>query len=659
MTLSFPFYIKICFLIDKTSIFSYNSKTVFIKLKKVEFMEKKKNKMNFGIVKNFLVVFLVLFLVAAVLSFADVSQEQPDKIGIGQLAQEIEDGSVKKIEVRGDKLVIQLNNEEAKTQELKKEFGQSFSDAISVYNVSEEKIRSVEVIVEEETGFAFWLSVLAPYLLPLVFILVIVYFMTRQVKGVNSSAMGFGQSKAKEFNKDDKGRINFSKVAGAKEAKEELEEIVEFLKTPKKFAKMGAKIPKGVLLMGAPGTGKTLLAKAVAGEAEVPFFHISGSEFVEMFVGVGASRVRDLFGKAKKAAPAIIFIDEIDAVGRKRGSGLGGSHDEREQTLNQILVEMDGFEPNSGVIIIAATNRPDVLDQALLRPGRFDRRVTIDMPDIEDREGILKVHAKNKPLSKKVSLRNLAERTPGFTGADLENLLNEAAILAVRRDAKEINEEMILESIEKVLLGPERKSRVMHKKEREMTAYHEAGHAIVGHFLENCDSVRKVSIISRGMAGGYTLSMPENDIRYRTLAQFKDNLAMTLGGYVVEKMIYGDNELSTGPSNDLKQATKSATSMIMQYGMSEKLGPRMYGEREEMIFLAQEIHEKKNYSDKTAELIDGEINNLLNEGIERAKAILQKHKPELEKVVKMLIEKETIEQKAFEFLVGKGVKKED
>lgn len=622
-------------------------------------MEKKKNKMNFGIVKNFLVVFLVLFSVAAVLSFADISQEQPDKIGISQLAQEIEDGSVKKIEVRGDKLIINLNDEEAKTQEVKKEFGQSFSDAISIYNVSEEKVRSVEVIVEEETGFAFWLSVLAPYLLPLVFILVIVYFMTKQVKGANNNAMGFGKSGAKEFNKDDKGRINFSKVAGAKEAKEELEEIVEFLKTPKKFAKMGAKIPKGVLLMGAPGTGKTLLAKAVAGEAEVPFFHISGSEFVEMFVGVGASRVRDLFGKAKKAAPAIIFIDEIDAVGRKRGAGLGGSHDEREQTLNQILVEMDGFEPNSGVIIIAATNRPDVLDQALLRPGRFDRRVTIDMPDIEDREGILKVHAKNKPLSKKVSLRNLAERTPGFTGADLENLLNEAAILAVRREAKEINEEMILESIEKVLLGPERKSRVMHKKEREMTAYHEAGHAIVGHFLENCDSVRKVSIISRGMAGGYTLSMPENDIRYRTLAQFKDNLAMTLGGYVVEKMIYGDNELSTGPSSDLKQATKSATAMIMQYGMSEKLGPRMYGEREEMIFLAQEIHEKKNYSDKTAELIDGEINNLLNEGIERAKAILQKHKPELEKVVKMLIEKETIEQKAFEFLVGKGVRKAD
>ncbi|MCF6276926.1 MAG: ATP-dependent zinc metalloprotease FtsH [Candidatus Magasanikbacteria bacterium] len=620
-------------------------------------MKKKKNNTKFGMTKNFLAIFLILFSIAAVLSFVDMNTEEPDKIGITQLVQEVEDGSIKKIEVRGDKLFVQLHNEEAKEQQVKKEFGQSFSDIMSDYGVAEDKVRAIEVFVEEETGFVVWLAILAPYLLPLFIILVIIYFMTRQVKGVNNKAMGFGQSKAKEFNKDSKSKINFSKVAGAKEAKEELEEIVEFLKTPKKFEKMGAKIPKGVLLMGAPGTGKTLLAKAVAGEADVPFFHISGSEFVEMFVGVGASRVRDLFGKAKKAAPAIIFIDEIDAVGRKRGAGLGGSHDEREQTLNQILVEMDGFEPNSGVIIIAATNRPDVLDKALLRPGRFDRRVVIDMPDITDREAILKVHAKNKPLSKKVSLRNLAERTPGFTGADLESLLNEAAILAVRKNKKEISEVFILESIEKVLLGPERKSRVMQKKEREMTAYHEAGHAIVGHFLENCHPVRKVSIISRGSAGGYTLSMPENDVRYRTRAQFKDDLAMTLGGYVVEKMIYGDNEISTGPSSDLKQATKSATAMIMQYGMSDKLGPRMYGEREELIFLAQEIHDKKNYSEKTAETIDVEINGLLNEALDRAKVVLKKYKPELEKVVKSLLEKETIEQKAFEFLVGKGIRK--
>jgi cell division protease FtsH len=471
--------------------------------------------------------------------------------------------------------------------------------------------------------------------------------------------MGFGQSKARQYKADNKKDITFKDVAGAKEAKEELEEIVEFLKTPKKFAKMGAKIPRGVLLMGAPGTGKTMFAKAVAGEAEVPFFHISGSEFVEMFVGVGASRVRDLFSKAKKTAPAIVFIDEIDAVGRKRGAGLGGSHDEREQTLNQILVEMDGFEPNLGVIVVAATNRPDVLDKALLRPGRFDRRIVIDMPDIADREQILKVHAEGKPIVSSVSMRNLAERTPGFSGADLANLLNEAAILAVRRNKKEITEAMILESIEKVLLGPERKSRIMSNKEREMTAYHEAGHALVGHLLANCDPVRKVSIISRGRAGGYTLSMPESDVRYRTLAQFKDNLAMTLGGYVAERMIYGDDQLSTGPSSDLKQATQSATDMVMQFGMSDKLGPRMYGEREEMIFLAQEIHEKKNYSEKTAEIIDNEINELLEDAKKHAREILHIHKSKLDKLVKVLLVKETVEQKEFEEIVGKGVSKSE
>ncbi|HCM53625.1 MAG TPA: cell division protein FtsH, partial [Candidatus Magasanikbacteria bacterium] len=402
---------------------------------------------------------------------------------------------------------------------------------------------------------------------------------------------------------------------------------------------------------GPPGTGKTLLAKAVAGEAGVPFFHISGSEFVEMFVGVGASRVRDLFSKAKKEAPAIIFVDEIDAVGRKRGSGLGGSHDEREQTLNQILVEMDGFDPNIGVIVMAATNRPDVLDSALLRPGRFDRRVMIGKPDIKDREAILLVHAANKPFETDVDLKKLAERTPGFTGADLANLLNEAAIFAVRKGKKTINQDDVLESIEKVLLGPQKRSKVMSKKEREMTAYHEAGHAIVGHFLEHADPIRKVSIIGRGMAGGYTLSMPTEDISYKTIAMFKDDMAMAMGGFVAERMIYGHESLSTGPSSDLKSATQSAKAMVLRYGMSDKLGPRDFGQNEEMIFLAQEIHEQKNYSEKTAELIDEEISVLLTEARERAEQLLLEKRDKMEKLVQLLLEKETVEEAEFKAIL--------
>lgn len=611
-----------------------------------------------SLIKNFIIIFLTLFLIAGLLSFGDFDKEKPEQIGINTLVEQINNEQIKSIEVVGDTMTITPKDEAAKKQEFKKEFGQSFSELMSDYQVNSEKLRAIDVQIKEETGWKVWLAVLAPYLIPILLIAGIIFMMTRQVQGMNNRALGFGQSTARQVKPEDKNKKTFKDVAGAKEAKEELEEIVDFLKNPKKFTDMGAKIPKGVLLMGSPGTGKTLLAKAVAGEANVPFFHMSGSEFVEMFVGVGASRVRDLFNKAKKSAPAIVFIDEIDAVGRKRGSGLGGSHDEREQTLNQILVEMDGFDPNIGVIVVAATNRPDVLDPALLRPGRFDRRVVIDLPDINDREEILKVHAAGKPFASTVSLRKLAERTPGFSGADLANLLNEAAILAVRRNKKEIEEIEVLESIEKVILGPEKRSRVMTDKEREMTAYHEGGHAIVGHFLPHCDPVRKVSIIGRGMAGGYTLSMPESDVRYRTLAKFKDELAMSLGGFVIEKMMYGDDHLTTGPSSDLKKATQMATSMVMHYGMSDKLGPRIYGDNEGLIFLAEEIHQKKNYSEKTAEVIDAEINGLLDEAKARAAEVINAHRTKLDALVKVLLEKETVEQEEFVKIVGE-VKREE
>ncbi len=611
-----------------------------------------------NLVKNIIITCLFLFLVVGLFGYTDFTREKPEQVGINVLVDEIQTDQVQKIEVRGDILHVTLKDGERKPQEVKKEFSQSFSELMDNYSVPGEKLKQVEVLVQEETGFRYWVASLAPYVIPFILIGALLYFMSRQVQGVNNRAIGFGQSTAKQAKPDDKNRKTFKDVAGAREAKDELEEVVDFLRDPKKFTNMGAKIPKGVLLMGSPGTGKTLLAKAVAGEANVPFFHMSGSEFVEMFVGVGASRVRDLFNRAKKAAPAIIFIDEIDAVGRKRGAGLGGSHDEREQTLNQILVEMDGFDPNLGVIVIAATNRPDVLDPALLRPGRFDRRVVIDLPDINDREEILKVHAQGKPIRADVSLRKLAERTPGFSGADLGNLLNEAAILAVRRSQREVGESEILESIEKVMLGPQKRSRVMSKKDREMTAYHEAGHAVVGHFLANCDPVRKVSIIGRGMAGGYTLSMPLEDVRYKTLAKFKDDIAMCMGGYVTERMIYGNDALSTGPSSDIKQATSQATAMVMRYGMSDKLGPRLFGENEEMIFLAQEIHAKKNYSEKIAEDIDFEINRILEEGKKSAEAVITAHKAQMEELVRVLIERETVEQEEFVKIMGPAQKKE-
>ncbi len=604
--------------------------------------------------KNFLIIFAILLVAAGVLSmFKKDTSKTPETVGVGKLVEEINAGGVQKIVVQGDMLTVTLKDAAARPQVVKKEPQESFGDIIKNYGVSDGARQSLQVEVKDESSWKFWVANLLPAILPLILIMVFFYFMTRGVQGMNNRAMGFGQSNPRQVQpEDNKERKTFVDVAGAKEAKEELKEVVEFLRDQKKFADMGAKIPKGVLLMGSPGTGKTLLAKAVAGEANVPFFHMSGSEFVEMFVGVGASRVRDLFGKAKRAAPSIIFIDEIDAVGRRRGTGLGGGHDEREQTLNQILVEMDGFEPNLGVIIMAATNRPDVLDPALLRPGRFDRRVTIDMPDIKDREEILTVHAKGKPFDADVSIRKIAERTPGFSGADLANLLNEAAILAVRQDKKTIGERNVLESIEKVLLGPERKSRIISEHDKKVTAYHEAGHAIVGYVLPNGDPVRKVSIISRGSAGGYTLKMPNEDKHYHTYAQFKDDLAMALGGYVVEKLIFGGDMISTGPSSDLRTATRLARDMVTRFGMSTLLGPRTFGNQDEMVFLGGQGRDDRDYSDTTAELIDKEIRMLVTDAEALAKKTIEENRDKMEKMVAALMEKETLEQEEIQSIMG-------
>ncbi len=603
--------------------------------------------------KNFIIIFAVLLLVAGVLGlFRRANENAPQVIGVGKMVEEINGGLVKKVSVGGDTLTVTLKDAKAPAQEVTKEPQDSFGSIMKNYGVSPDAQKLIQVEVVGESAWKVWALNILPALLPLIVIIVFFYFMTRGVQGMNNKAMGFGQSNPRQAKPEDKEHKTFVDVAGAREAKEELKEVVDFLKDQKKFVHMGAKIPKGVLLMGLPGTGKTLLAKAVAGEANVPFFHMSGSEFVEMFVGVGASRVRDLFNKAKHAAPAIVFIDEIDAVGRRRGAGLGGGHDEREQTLNQILVEMDGFEPNLGVIVMAATNRPDVLDPALLRPGRFDRRVTIDMPDIKDREEILTIHAKGKPLSTEINIRKLAERTPGFTGADLANLLNEAAILAVRRKKTDIGQDEILESVEKVLLGPERKGRVTSDQDKKTTAYHEAGHAVVGYLLPNCDPIRKVSIISRGRAGGYTLKMPTEDRHYHTLAQFKDELAMSLGGYAVEKLVFGNDQLSTGPSSDLKNATHIAHEMVVRYGMSDKLGPRTFGDYGDNVFLGGRTGEERDYSEKTSEQIDEEVKKFMLEAEQQAHQTLTKNKEKLEKMVAVLLEKETIEQEEIEAIMG-------
>jgi cell division protease FtsH len=597
--------------------------------------------------KNIILFILVLLVIGAIFSTYNLGENQPTEIGINTLIERVTKGEVKTISISGDEIIAEL--QDGTKEKTRKESSQTLSELFTDYGVVPEKLSIIDVEVKEESGSGLFWNVIVPTLVPIFFIAILFIFIVRQLQGANNKAMMFGNSGAREFSKDSKNKIAFKDVAGAREAKEELMEEVDFLKNPKKFVEVGAKIPKGVLLMGSPGTGKTLIARAVAGEAGVPFFHISGSEFVEMFVGVGASRVRDLFAKAKKSAPCIVFIDEIDAVGRQRGAGLGGSHDEREQTLNQILVEMDGFEPNLGVIVIAATNRPDVLDPALLRPGRFDRRVILDVPDITEREEILKIHAQGKPLEESVNLRRLAERTPGFSGADLANLLNEAAIRAARHDRKTITLEDTLESIEKVLIGPERKSHILLPKEREITAYHEAGHALVAHLLPHADPVHKISIISRGRAAGYTLKLPTEDKKMHNKSEFLDDLAMLLAGHLAEQEIFGD--VTTGASDDLRRATALARELVVSYGMSE-LGTRTFGEKNEMIFLGREIHEARDYSEKTAEEIDAEINRLITSAHRVACDIIKKERAKLDLIAKTLLEKETIEKEEFEKLMA-------
>ena len=600
-----------------------------------------------NLIKNIFIIILIFFILSAIFTFYS-STNEPKEINLSQLIEEINQEQIAKITIKDNNLEIDLRD--GTKQISKKERESSLTESLKNYGIEQNKINSLNMKIQEPSGTMFWIGSILPIALPFILIIFFFWFLMRQARQGSMQAFSFGESRARFISpKDKKGRITFKDVAGLEEAKEELKEIVDFLKNPKKYTDIGAKIPKGVLLMGPPGTGKTLLAKAVAGEADAPFFNISGSEFVEMFVGVGASRVRDLFKNAKKNAPAIVFIDEIDAVGRQRGTGLGGGHDEREQTLNQILVEMDGFDTDTTVIVIAATNRPDVLDPALLRPGRFDRRVILDNADIKDREAILKIHSRNKPLDKTANLRQVAERTPGFSGADLENLINEAAILTARKNKKIISQHDILSSIEKVLLGPERKSHILSKKEKEIAAFHEAGHALVAASLPNADPVHKISIISRGRAAGYTLKLPIEDKQLYSRSYFLDELAVLLGGYTSEKLIF--NEMTTGASNDLQKASEIARKLVRQYGMSDKIGPVTFGENDELVFLGREIGEHRNYSEEIASKIDQEVTRFIDDAQKTAKKILSLHKEKLEKIARKLIEKEVIEQKEFNELI--------
>lgn len=597
-----------------------------------------------NLTKNIIWAVVTLIVISLVFSFFFGNTTQPQTLSLNQLVADINAGQVKQIKVNGNELDITLTSGSAAVAQKETEAG--ISDTLKNLGVNDQALQNVDLQVVVQSGWEYWAGLLLPTIITLLAIGILFWLMFRQARTGANQAFQFGRSNLKLSSFKDK--VMFKDVAGLKEAKEELLEVVDFLKNPKKFLDLGARIPRGILLMGPPGTGKTLVARAIAGESNVPFFFISASEFVEMFVGVGASRTRDAFMTAKRAGPAILFIDEIDAVGRQRGAGMGGGNDEREQTLNQILVEMDGFDRDTRVIVLAATNRPDVLDPALMRPGRFDRRIILDLPDMNDREAILKIHAEGKTLDTDADLRRVAMRTPGFSGADLANLMNEAAISTARLGKKMIGQAELLEAAEKVVMGPERKSRVISQKEKEITAYHEGGHALVAAAVKDSDPIQKVSIISRGFAGGYTMKIPNEDVHLKTRTQFLADLAMMMGGYASEKLTFGD--ISTGASNDLKEASDLARRLVTKYGMSE-LGPITFGKTEEMIFLGREMTTDKNYSERVAGEIDAEVKHFLTHAYGIAEKILKTHKPALKKIADTLMEKEVLEQDDFNALL--------
>jgi cell division protease FtsH len=597
-----------------------------------------------GLFRNGLVYLLIIVAIAALIFSVFSGPQQTSDIDITQVASDIKGGKVKMITVQGDTLTIEYNDPSLALRTSRKEPDITIFESLESLGVTPANLKNVAIEIKPANAWGGWANLLVT-IVPLILFGALLFFMVRQAQGTNNQALSFGKSRARMFT-GDKPTVTFDDVAGADEAKQELTEVVEFLREPEKFISLGARIPKGVLMVGPPGCGKTLMAKAVSGEAGVPFFSISGSEFVEMFVGVGASRVRDLFDQAKRNSPCIVFVDEIDAVGRHRGAGLGGSHDEREQTLNQILVEMDGFDTDTNVIVVAATNRPDILDPALLRPGRFDRRVVLDRPDWNGRKKILEVHVRGKPLASDVDLEKIAKGTIGFVGADIENLVNEAAILAARRNKKAISLTEFQESVERVMMGPERKSRVITPKEKEIVAYHEAGHALVARMTPGSDPVQKVSIIARGMAGGYTLLLPEDDRTLISRARFLARLSVFLGGRVAEEVMFDD--ITTGASNDLEQVTRIARAMVTQYGMSDKLGPVTFGEKEELIFLGKEIGEQRNYSEEVAEAIDEEVQNLVNLAYRHAHDVLTRYRDKLVAIAERLKEEETIDADEFE-----------